>query len=249
MQRSMLYQPGNDTFADIRAMAASAGLQLWPSADASYRGLVAASSPQTHLGTVVVFHGNAGSAVHRDYYTKALGPLGYRVVLAEYPGYGGRPGELSEASFAADAAATLRRVRLDFGSPVFAWGESLGAAVLAAAVARGEIPDGLVLLTPWDTLLNLAQRHFPWLPVRLFLRDRYDTVANLANYTGRKAVVVAQHDEVVPTALGYSLHNALPVEKALWVMAGVGHNNWRTDPGNPLWREVMDYLRSGWKSV
>lgn len=52
---------------------------------------------------MIVFHGNAGAAIDRSYYVDALTPLGYRVVLAEYPGYGGRSGQPREKVFVADA--------------------------------------------------------------------------------------------------------------------------------------------------
>ena len=47
-------------------------------------------------GTAIVFHGNAGHAGHRAYYARALTPLGLRVILAEYPGYGPRAGQPGE---------------------------------------------------------------------------------------------------------------------------------------------------------
>ncbi len=80
-------------------------LLFWP-AEKDYRGFVGATEIRNIKGTVIVFHGNAGTADHRAYYVTALGSMGYRVILAEYPGYGARKGDLGEQSFVNDAQVT-----------------------------------------------------------------------------------------------------------------------------------------------
>lgn len=242
-QRAILYQPGGYDLAAARNMAESRGLRLWPTEDVSYLGLIGQDAAPNAEGTVVVFHGNGGVAAFRSFYVMALESIGFRVVLAEYPGYGGRPGKMSEKSFTRDAVAVIKQARKEFGPPVFVWGESLGAGAAAAAVAEDPSGvDGLVLFTPWDSLLNASRVHFPRLPVRLFLRDRYDSVSNLTGYRGPTAVVLAENDDVLPPRLGMNLYDSIPGRKRLWVMKGAGHNNWPAAPENPLWRDVTGYL-------
>ena len=78
-------------------------------------------------------------------------PLGYRVLLAEYPGYGARKGELSEETFVRDAKETLRVASERYGGPLYLLGESLGCAVAAAAAKDSPVEiDGLILITPWE---------------------------------------------------------------------------------------------------
>lgn len=196
-------------------------------------------------GTAVVFHGNGGTALDRSYYVRALGARGLRVVLAEYPGYGGRPGSPSEAALVKDGAATVRAVREQFDGPVIVWGESLGAGVAAAVVAQ--IPDGavdaVVLVTPWDSLVETARASFGWLPVGLLLRDRYDSVANLSGFEGPVAVAVAERDQVIATERGVALFDALGAPKRLWTFAGAGHNTWPTEQGAAWWDEVIAFTR------
>ncbi len=243
-QRGMLYQPGFADLEDVRALARKRGLRLWPRSDSGYLGLVAEPS-ETVRGTVIVFHGNADVAGQRAFYADALTPLGFRVVLAEYPGYGGRPGEMTESVFAADARSLVTRAREAFGPPVYLWGESLGAAVAASAVEAGARAEGVVMFTPWDTLLRVARHHFSWLPVQLFMRDRYHNIENLADYPGPVAVVVAEHDQVLPPRLGRSLYRRLPPPSGLWEMSEAGHNDWNIAPRNPLWRRITDWLETG----
>ena len=97
--------------------------------------------------------GNAGAAWQRAYYVEALELLGYRVVLAEYPGYDGRAGSPSEAALVADGIASVEQIYQRYGEPIVLWGESVGSGVAAAVARQSQVPlAGLVLLTPWDSL-------------------------------------------------------------------------------------------------
>jgi len=161
-QRHMLYfpdttPPSSDNLRPFNGLA----LAGWPDTDGpSHRGYVSVepSAAAQNRGTVVVFHGNAGSARDRRYYISALEQRGYRVVLAEYPGYGGRDGKPGEATFISDGSKTARLALEAFGGPLWIWGESLGAGVAAGVAADDALPvAGVALITPWDNLPVLAQ--------------------------------------------------------------------------------------------
>ncbi|HXW68688.1 MAG TPA: alpha/beta fold hydrolase, partial [Dissulfurispiraceae bacterium] len=195
-------------------------------------------------GTVIVFHGNAGTAAYRAYYVRALESLGYRVLLAEYPGYGGRAGELGEKSFVNDAKETVQLIEQQFKDPIFLLGESLGSGVAAAVVKNmpGRI-SGIVLITPWDSLLSVAQSKFSrWFPVRLFMKDKYDTIGNLRNYGKRVAVIGAQDDEIIPISHANALYKSLSGTKEMWVIEGAGHNDWLSKIDLWWWQTVMEFI-------
>lgn len=243
MQGRMIYPSAGEGGPGQRA-ADVLGYGTIP-AEGAPRAFIAGAEDSVRA-TVVVFHGNGGTALDRTYFVDALGARAIRVVLAEYPGYGGRPETPSEAVLAADAAGTLRAVRERFGGPVVVWGESLGAGVAAAAVAKAPgAVDGVVLLTPWDSLVETARMSFGWLPVGLLLRDHYDSVANLAAFDGPVAVVVAERDEVIPAARGLALFEALDGRKRLWTFPDAGHNSWPVAPGAAWWDEVLAFTLPG----
>jgi pimeloyl-ACP methyl ester carboxylesterase len=204
LQRRLLYHPTFNLLSasDLQTL----GLQYWPVSGAVYRGFLNTRFNAPVRGTVMVFHGNAGAASDRLYYTRALALLGYRVLLMEYPGYGGRAGKRSEASFIADAKQSIAIAHRRLGAPLFLWGESLGAGVVAALAADSTLPiAGVVLITPWDSLTRLAQRIYWFLPVGWLLRDRYDSVHNLQAYDKPVAVIFAKRDEIIPQAHGLLL--------------------------------------------
>jgi pimeloyl-ACP methyl ester carboxylesterase len=116
MQNNMLYYP--DSRLPSESELTAKGLQFWPAGPAGYRGYISAGGIKNIKGTIIVFHGNAGTAADRDYYLSPLGLLGYRIILAEYPGYGGRKGELGEQSFVSDSQETLRIAAQTLKGPV-----------------------------------------------------------------------------------------------------------------------------------
>jgi alpha-beta hydrolase superfamily lysophospholipase len=239
-QRKMLYLPSGGSLSVDQAT--ENGMVHWPSTRA-FVGYLCDEIPDDAKGTVVVFHGNAGAAYHRDFYAEALSRQGLRVILAEYPGYGGRSGRPSEEALVRDALETIRFAHREFGEPLYLWGESLGCGVVAGALKATDIPiPGVVLFTPWDSLPALAQTHYPILPARWLVRDHYDNVENLKGYGGKVAVILAGRDEVVPVRHGQKLYGSIAAKKKLWLFEGASHNAMPVSPELSWWNEVVAFV-------
>jgi alpha-beta hydrolase superfamily lysophospholipase len=244
LQRRMIYFP--DRQRPPESFVQSLNLAFWPQSTAAFKGYVSVHLPRKVQGTVIAFHGNAGSAWQRDYFVHALGPLGLRVVLAEYPGYGGRTGETSERSFTADAEAIVRQAHDQFNGPIYLLGESMGCAVAAAVAANPPAPlAGLILITPWDSLPALAQTLYWYLPARALTKDQFDSVSRLKSFNRPVAVAIAEADEVVPNKHSIRLYDSLSAPKRLWRFQGAGHNSWPTHPGDSWWTEAIQFLTTG----
>lgn len=242
LQDRFIYYPHRYSIAAFIQAADEQALTLWPTADRAYRGLVS-RSPSGDRGTIIVFHGNGGSALNRLHYLVALERLGFKVILAEYPGYGARDGHPSERALVADARATVQDAQRDFSGPIYLWGESLGSGVATALAADSTLPvEGLVLITPFTSLTDVAQSVYWFLPVRWLLRDRYDNVANLSGSGKPTAILAAGEDEIIPQAQAQELYDTLVARKRLWVFEGAGHNTWTVAPQEEWWQEVADFL-------
>ena len=244
-QRKLLYHP--DTYAsDLLAKEAAAeGLHPWPDR-AGYRGLLAEPRTAPARGTILHLHGNAGSALDWSDLRLVTRPLGYRLILLEYPGYGARSGGPGEKTLASDAAESIRLARAQFGAPLFLFGESLGSGVAAAAVAAtGREIDGVLLATPWDDLPHVAQAIFWFLPVKWLVRDRWDSVRNLAGYAGPVVVVMAGRDELIPNRCTERLFASLGGSKQMQRLDLATHNTWRDHTAEAWWQEVMGFLHGG----
>ena len=243
LQKKMLYYP--DHHLPSAAQLAAHHLRFWPEGQQNYRGFAGTAPAVPGKGTIIVFHGNAGTAADRAYYVQALLPLGYRVILAEYPGYGARQGDPAESILVNDAGETLRLARELYAGPIYLLGESLGCGVAAAAAKQaGNAVDGIILITPWDDLLSVAKAKFPWLPVRLFLSDTYDSAANLAAFHRPVAVIAAERDQVIPVAHAEALYRSLTGTKRMWTVEKAGHNDWPLAVDTAWWREITDFVSS-----
>jgi pimeloyl-ACP methyl ester carboxylesterase len=244
LQRNMLYHPS--TYLPSQDFLSAHNMQFWPDSN-DYRGFISTRHANKIKGTIIIFHGNAGTAADRAHYVNTLTRLGYRVILAEYPCYGGRKGELGEETFVHDAKETLHLASEKFGGPIFILGESLGCGVAAAAAKDSFVKiDGIVLITPWDTLLSVAREKVTWLPVRLFLRDKYDTIGNLKEYKGRIAVIGAEQDVVIPIHHAQALFKSLSGgqgSRKMYTIKGAGHNDWPGMVGPAWWKEITDYIQ------
>ncbi len=244
MQNKFLYFP-NDEWPS-QAMLSAENLALWQSGKADYRGLVAAQDAPASGGTLVLFHGNGGTAFDRNFYREPFTDLGFRVLLAEYPKYGGRPGKVGEKPFVSDALETVRLAHAEFGDPLYLVGESLGCGVAAAVAGQTDVPiAGIILITPWDTLAAVAKSLFPFLPVSLVLTDKYDSINNLKDFPRRIAVVAAEQDEILPVKHAYNLFDHLPESrKKMWVIPNAGHNDWPFYTDASLFQEVTAFVKN-----
>lgn len=241
-QSRYIYYPRTGPEADLAQEAL--GVRLSPWRDGEGR-IIGWQNTDAGEPAVLLFHGNAGCALDRWVYVAELtGLAGHpfrRVCLFEYPGYGARPGAPSEATVTRAALAAFDE--LANGGKVFLVGESLGTGVACSlAAARPDRVAGLLLLTPFTSLRDVARAHYPWLPVNLFMRDRYDNTAALRAYRGPVVVVVAGQDTVVPPDLGLKLYESYTGPKRLRTDAGLTHNDLDISARAPWWRESWQFL-------
>jgi pimeloyl-ACP methyl ester carboxylesterase len=243
MQNKFLYFPSSES--PSAKLLAAENMKLWPKNSADYRGLTAGQDAPASNGTIVLFHGNGGTAIDRGFYLKPLMALGFRVILAEYPKYGGRPGKVGEKPFVADALETVRLAWGQYGEPFYLLGESLGCGVAAAVAGQTTVPiAGLILITPWDTLAAVAKSLFPFLPVSLLLTDKYDSIGNLQSFKGKISVIGAERDEILPIRHARHLYQSLPEgKKRMWVIKAAGHNDWPVYAEASLWKEMTDFVK------
>lgn len=195
--------------------------------------------------TVIVFNGNAGHRGFRAPLAAALARHGIGTLLFDYRGYGGNLGSPSESGLARDARAAQAYVagRPDVDRDRLAYfGESLGAAV-AVRLAAERPPAALILRSPFASLADIGRHHYPFLPVRLLLRDRYTSRDLIGGMGCPVLVIVGERDHVIPAAHSERLYRATPPPKRLVVIPGAGHNDEELLAGPRLLAEVVDFLK------
>jgi uncharacterized protein len=191
---------------------------------------------------VLVANGNAGNRAGRAPLARALAAEGLTVLLFDYRGYGGNDGSPSEDGLARDVRAARQYLVEEAGVPpgrIVYLGESLGAAVVTE-LATEHPPGGLVLRSPFTDLASVGREHFPVLPVRLLLRDRYPVAEQISRVEVPVSVVYGTADSVVPPEQSRAVAAAAPNLKGLVEVAGADHNDPALVAGEELVRAVVE---------
>jgi hypothetical protein len=238
-QRKLIYFPDPTTVPSAARVLPGARDVVLSTADGlRLGGWVVPPSGNDRRQAVLITAGNGGHRLGRAPLAAALAAAGFTVLLFDYRGYGGNPGDPTERGLALDAEAALRELTDVQGFPagrVVYFGESLGAAV-AANLAVGHPPAGLVLRSPFVDLATVGRHHYPVLPVRLLLRDRFPVAGLLGRVTAPTVVVYGTADSIVPPAQSRTVADRAGGPVRVVVIDGADHN----DPALVDGPEVID---------
>jgi len=159
-------------------------------------------------------------------------------LLVDYRGYGSSGGSPSEAALVADAIRWYDQMNNQHKT-VYVFGRSLGSGVAVQLAAQRPVA-GVILVAPFDSLVELGKRHYPILPVSLMLRHRFDSAALAPKITAPLLCIVASGDEVVPAEHSKRLFDAWGGEKRWVGLEGAGHNS--TDDAADYWPSIRKFL-------
>jgi hypothetical protein len=243
LQRRLIYLPGSGAVPPVGRLLPGAEEVSFDTEDGlRLRGWFV---PGGAGATVLVFNGNGGNRAARAPLAAALARSGMSVLLFDYRGYGGNPGNPTEPGLAADARAArghlLSRPDVRPGSIVY-FGESLGAAV-ALGLAVEHRPAALVLRSPFTSLADVGRLHYPYLPVGALLKDRYDSIGRVRSLDCPLLVLAGSADRIVPAGQSRRLHDAAPGPKRYVEIPGADHNDWELLAGDRLVRELTAVTR------
>jgi pimeloyl-ACP methyl ester carboxylesterase len=208
-----------------------------------YAGLIVTkdNTDNAPCGTILIFHGNAGTAEGRIPLAAKFTHLGYRAVIAEYPGFGdceGAPRLQASLEACRQAYASARHT---WAGPLTLCGESLGAGMAGQILADNQKDISAVILsTPWDSLTALAKAKLPIFPAASMLRYPFDTVRALQGYQGPVVVIASEHDRLIPVRHARVLAGSVP--HSVFVPLHAGHNDWFKRMTSQHWAVVSKAL-------
>jgi uncharacterized protein len=227
-QRRLIYLPFPADVPPVATVLAAAREVTLRTDDGLELGawFVPAGEPDRAIA-VLVAAGNAGNRSLRAPLAAALAHKGLAVLLVDYRGYGGNRGRPTQAGLARDVRAALRFLTDEVGLPrdrLVYFGESLGAAVVTE-LATQEEPLGLVLRSPFVDLAAVGRVHYPFLPVRSLLRDRYPLAEQLAGVQVATTVVYGSDDTIVPPEQSRAVAAAAGGPTRVVEIEGADHND------------------------
>ncbi|MEO6224606.1 MAG: alpha/beta fold hydrolase [Sphingomicrobium sp.] len=205
---------------------------------------IPADKPAKQRTLILGFGGNAWNAEDAAGYLHELYPH-CEVIAFHYRGYAPSRGSASADGLVADAPLVydfaVERVK---PKRTVAVGMSIGSGIAAELASRRQL-DGLILVTPFDSLKAVAQSMYPWLPIGQFFTHEIDEAGAVAKVTAPVAIVAAERDEIVPTARTDALRPRVPNLVFDRTIARAGHNDIyaRSDFQSAM-REALDCLKA-----
>ena len=163
---------------------------------------------------------------------------GIEWLLVDYRGYGASGGKPTETAVVADALRWYDHFSKD-RKAIYAFGRSLGSGVAVQLAAERDLA-GVILVAPFDSLVEVGKRHYWYVPVDLLLRHRFDSLERAPRIQEPLLCLVAPRDEIIPVEHSKRLFDAWAGPK-LWVnLDGAAHNS--TDQVPAFWQAVRGFL-------
>ena len=157
--------------------------------------------------TILIFHGNAGNLFNRVYKLNELNKLDVNILLISWRGFSGNKGKPTEKNLYHDAEEAVKWLnnRGAISKNIILYGESLGTGV-ATELGTSNAFGGIILESPFTSIANAAKIYYPYLPVNIILKDRYNSISKIKNITTPILIMHGKKDNIVPQKMGLELY-------------------------------------------
>ena len=156
--------------------------------------------------TILIFHGNAGNLFNRVYKLNELNKLDVNILLISWRGFSGNKGKPTEKNLYRDADEAVKWLNNQgvISKNIILYGESLGTGV-ATELGTSNAFGGIILESPFTSIANAAKIYYPYLPVSIILKDRYDSIGKIKNINTPIFIMHGKMDNIVPQQMGLEL--------------------------------------------
>ncbi len=216
IQEKIVYYPFPQDFESCAGFASAEKV--------NYRGTRMYTNTVEGRPTVVLYHGNAGSACDRKFYADMFSQAGYGYVIVEYAGYSNDIRRPSHDLLKEDVKHVVSYLETNSISSVVVVGESIGTGAAAYHVSLSP-PHKLLLISPFTDLQAVARTRFWFYPTGILVDNAFNNVANLSTSTTDTLILHGTEDDIIPFRLGDELFQSLHAQKKLVPIEGAGHND------------------------
>ena len=156
--------------------------------------------------TVVFFHGNAGNLLNRVHKINELNKLDINILLTSWRGFSGNKGKPSEKNLYYDAQQIINWLKVQGldNKDIVLYGESLGTGVATELASKNNF-GGIILESPFTSMVDTAKIYYPYLPVNFLLKDRYDSKSKIKDIKTPILIMHGKMDNIVPQQMGLEL--------------------------------------------
>jgi len=194
------------------------------------------SNPDSDV--IIYFGGNAENVIYTAH-DFASNLKHHTTYLLKYRGYSGAEGQASEHNLYADALAIFDQVSKKHNGNITIVGRSLGSAIATYLASKRPV-NQLILVTPFDSMVQVAKGILPILPVDWLLTERFDSKSRASAINVPTLIITAENDEVIPFARTESLINSIPVDLVKTTVIEAGHND--IDLAPQYFKEIQQFV-------
>tara|TARA_Y100000590_G_scaffold431833_1_gene547016 strand:- start:988 stop:1737 length:750 start_codon:yes stop_codon:yes gene_type:complete len=157
--------------------------------------------------TILFFHGNAGSLENRTYKLNHFKDLNVNFLIIAWRGFNGNKGKPSEKGLYKDARSALRWLNMKGiqDKSIIIYGESLGTAI-AVEVAQNKKYAGVILESPFTSMVNMGKKYYPFFPVSFLLKDKFESYKKINKIPVPILVIHGKVDKIVPYTMGEKMY-------------------------------------------
>jgi hypothetical protein len=244
-QRALMYVPDRRYITPAQVQLAGVEEVVLKTADGE-RVLAWHGKARPGEPTILYFHGNGGSLVNRSERIGKYLARGRGMFMMTYRGYGGSSGRPSERANVADALLAYDTLVASgvAADDIVVYGESIGTGVAVQVAAQRRVA-GVILDAPYTSIVDVAALAYPYLPVRPFLLDRYETMGHLARVTAPILVIHGERDTIIPVAMGRTVAAAATGPARLVTFPHAGHVDHHLYGSFEAVQDWLDDLRAG----
>ena len=194
-----------------------------------------------HENAILYFGGNGESMAKSSDYIAQQFPK-FTVYLMDYRGYGASTGVPTEKGLYSDALKLYDTIKSKH-KRISIGGRSLGSGIATYVAAHREVSK-LALITPFDSIVNVASDMYPVYPVTLILEDTYDSVSRIDKIKAKTFIIMAEHDTVIVRERTQKLIDAFaPDQLEVVLIKDRGHNDISSDAR--YYKVMQDFIGEG----
>ena len=212
-QRNLLYHPSENNYQDAKIEFDYEEIFIKVDDEIKLKSWIVKKDFKK-FKTLVLFHGNAGHLSNRIYKINELNKLNINILLISWRGFSGNKGSPTEKNLYQDAKAAIKWLNEQKieNEQIILYGESLGSGV-AIEIAKKNNFNGIILESPFTSIENSAKIYYPYLPVKLLLKDKYDSISKIKMINIPILIMHGKKDDVVPFAMGKELFEKANIPK------------------------------------
>ena len=208
-QRSFLYHPSVDNYLKDQTINEPSGIEKVKITTEDNIELVAwfYNKNMETFKTILFFHGNAGSLENRTYKLNHLKNLDVNFLIIAWRGFSGNEGKPNEMGLYEDAESAVKWLNAKGikEKNIILYGESLGTGV-AVEIAQNKNYAGVILESPFTSMVNMGKKHYPFFPVSLLLKDKFESYKKINNVFIPVLIMHGKVDKIVPYDMGKKMY-------------------------------------------